>query len=178
MDYLQKKDIPTVEMLYSIFHEEVHKRIYFLLSNYNNSLIDSDDLAQETWVKVTNSYNKVPDDWNVRSWVLRVAVNVVIDFMRKKKRSCEEVTLIEEYDNEIEESPESGFIHREQITSTYASMREADRFIVQLYAHGYSYDEILQEAQKQQIKATRTGIKMYVSRSKRKFREAYEQFTQ
>lgn len=174
MDYIQKYQLPTIEDLYNAYFEEVHKRIYFLLSSHRNSVIDTDDLSQEVWVKVSKNYHKVPDDWNVRSWVLRVAVNVVIDYIRKKKRTCEEVVIDTEfeYTNEIIEGPEKSFIYRESITNTLSQLRETDRTIVCLYGHGFSYDEIRSATRAEEI--TSSGIKMSVSRSRKRFQEAYK----
>jgi RNA polymerase sigma-70 factor (ECF subfamily) len=164
-----KQDIPTISQLYDLYHEDVHKRIYFLLANYHNSIIDADDLSQETWVKVTNSYHKVPENWDVKAWVLRVAVNVTIDFMRRKKRKAEEVEFLPEHEQEFERSPEEDYLDREAIYDTYRKMREPDRIIVGMYAHGYNYDEI-REATKV---TTKSGIKMSVSRSKKRFRDTF-----
>lgn len=168
MELRYKRDIPTIDQLYILYHEDVHKRIYFLLANYANSLIDADDLSQETWMKVTNSYHKVPEDWDVKAWVLRVAVNVTIDFMRKKKRKAEEIEFLPEHEQEFEKSPEEAFIDKEAITNTYDRMREQDRIIVDMYASGYNYEEILQATH-----TTRSGVKMSVSRSKKRFRDTF-----
>jgi RNA polymerase sigma-70 factor (ECF subfamily) len=168
MELRFKKDIPTVDLLYSIYHEDVHKRIYFLLSNYGNSIVDADDLSQETWVKVTNSYHKVPDDWDVKAWVLRVSVNVTIDFMRRKKRKQNEVEIPTEYENKFSASPEESFIHKELIEATYNKLRPQDQIVVKMYAENYTYDDILLV-----LNTTKSRVKMRVSRGKKRFRDTY-----
>ena len=168
MELRLKRDIPTIDLLYTIYHEDVHKRIYFLLANYGNSVVDADDLSQETWVKVTNSYHKVPEDWDVKSWLLRVSVNVTIDFMRKKKRSQGEVEIPMEYENKFEENPEHHFIHKELIEATFSRLRPQDQVVVKMYAENYTYDDILTV-----LGTTRSRVKMQVSRGKKRFRDTY-----
>ena len=168
MELRFKREIPTIDLLYSIYHEYVHKRIYFLLANYGNSVVDADDLSQETWVKVTNSYHKVPEDWDVKSWLLRVSVNVTIDFMRKKKRSQGEVEIPIEYENKFEDNPEHRFIHKELIEATFSRLRPQDQVVVKMYAENYTYDDILTV-----LGTTRSRVKMRVSRGKKRFRDTY-----
>lgn len=167
-----RKDIPTISHLYDLYQEDVHKRIYFFISGYPNSGQDSEDLAQETWFRATRAYTTVPDDWDVHAWVMRIAVNVCIDYLRRRKRRLEETNIISEYNEEwcevAEPGPEDSFINRERIEATFAKMTPRDRIILDMHADGYSYKEIQQVTRKRE-----SGVKMIISRSKQKFRRLY-----
>lgn len=169
---LTKKDAPTVSDLYFLCSDDVRRRIYFMVSTSHNAQIEVDDLSQETWIKAHRFYDRVPDDWNVRSWILRVAQNLTIDFLRKvKSRKFEEVEIINDLDADgmIVEDPADTLIRRDGIMAIYAQLSTVEVTAVHLHANGFNNRDI----QKVMGRPENSGMKMTVSRSRRKFKRLY-----
>lgn len=171
---ITKKDVPTVDALYHLFSADVRRRIYIMVSSSYNAAIEVDDLSQETWIKAHRFYARVPDDWNVRSWILRVAQNLTIDYLRKAKaRKFEEVEIINDLDADgmLVEDPADTLIRRDSITAIYAQLTSVEMTAVHLHANGFSNRDI----QKVMGRPENSGMKMTVSRSRRKFKRLYDE---
>lgn len=174
---LTKKDAPTVDALYSYCADDVKRRIYFMVSSSHNAAIEVEDLSQETWIKVHRFYARVPDDWNVRSWVLRVAQNLTIDYLRKaRSRKFEEVEIINDLDSDgmLVEDPADALIRRDSIHAIYAQLTTVEMTAVHLHANGFSNRDI----QRYMGRPENSGMKMTVSRSRRKFKRLYDEAAQ
>jgi len=69
-------------MLYEKFKRPVHSYIYRLLGSYE----DADDLTQEVFTKAYVAWNDLYDRENLSSWLYRIATNLCIDQLRRRKR--------------------------------------------------------------------------------------------
>lgn len=47
---------------------------------------DADDVAQDVFIQVYESYNQFREDAELSTWIYRIAVNKSLDFLRRKKR--------------------------------------------------------------------------------------------
>ena len=66
----------------------LYERYKSLLYSYLNRLLDgdrstADDLFQQTWIKAVDQLSKYEDRQQFRSWLLRIAHNLTIDYFRK-----------------------------------------------------------------------------------------------
>ena len=66
----------------------LYERYKSLLYSYLNRLLDgdrstADDLFQQTWIKAVDQLAKYEDRQQFRSWLLRIAHNLTIDYFRK-----------------------------------------------------------------------------------------------
>ena len=59
--------------------------IYFTILKMINNTDDAEDLTNETFLKAFNKLNKFKKDYTFSTWLLRIAINNTIDFIRKKK---------------------------------------------------------------------------------------------
>lgn len=69
-------------MLYEKFKRPVHSYIYRLLGSYE----DADDLTQEVFTRAYVAWNDLYDRDNLSSWLYRIATNLCIDQLRRRKR--------------------------------------------------------------------------------------------
>lgn len=98
------------------FEELVSKyedKIYHLALRYSNDSHEAFDLAQETFLRVYTSLKSFAGRSRFSTWLYRVAVNVCLDELRRKRRqpilSVDEPIITEEGTIEREiESPDAG----------------------------------------------------------------------
>lgn len=69
-------------VLYEKFKRPVHSYIYRLLGSHE----DADDLTQEVFTRAYVSWNDLYDRDNLSSWLYRIATNLCIDQIRRRKR--------------------------------------------------------------------------------------------
>ena len=168
-------------MLYEKFKRPVHSYIYRLLGSYE----DADDLTQEVFTKAYVAWNDLYDRENLSSWLYRIATNLCIDQIRRRKRISwwpltRRSTSAEQVNGEEDLSylpPDSGGIpeiaEREHIKHALANI-PADYAIVLVLsaAQGVPYQEI----------GTIVGISpnaaaTRISRAKRLFAEEYQRLS-
>ena len=169
----------TVAQLYEQFKRPIHSYIYRLLGNQE----DADDVTQEVFVRACTSWNGLYERERLSPWLYRIATNLCVDMLRRRKRiswwslshryskdersdeGANEDTFAFLADNGgIPEIAERDLIRRalENLPPEYATA------LVLSAAQGVSYQEI----------ATIMGISpnasaTRISRAKRMFIEAY-----
>lgn len=72
----------ALSMLYEQYKKPIHSYIYRLLGN----LEDADDITQEVFVRACTSWNGLYERDNLSSWLYRIATNLCVDVMRRRKR--------------------------------------------------------------------------------------------
>ena len=68
--------------LYEQYRRPIHSYIYRLLG----SLEDADDVTQEVFVRACTSWNGLYERENLSSWLYRIATNLCVDMLRRRKR--------------------------------------------------------------------------------------------
>jgi RNA polymerase sigma-70 factor, ECF subfamily len=81
---LYSSDVHVLDfgMLYEKFKRPVHSYIYRLLGSHE----DADDLTQEVFTRAYVAWNDLYDRENLSSWLYRIATNLCIDQIRRRKR--------------------------------------------------------------------------------------------
>jgi RNA polymerase sigma-70 factor, ECF subfamily len=81
---LYSSDVHVLDfgMLYEKFKRPVHSYIYRLLGSHE----DADDLTQEVFTRAYVAWNDLSDRDNLSSWLYRIATNLCIDQLRRRKR--------------------------------------------------------------------------------------------
>jgi RNA polymerase sigma-70 factor (ECF subfamily) len=69
-------------MLYEKFKRPIHSYIYRLLGSHD----DADDITQEVFMRAYVAWNDLYDRDNLSSWLYRIATNLCIDLLRRRKR--------------------------------------------------------------------------------------------
>ncbi len=168
-------------MLYEKFSRPIHSYIYRLLG----SLEDADDVTQEVFTRAYLSWNDLYDRDNLSPWLYRIATNLCVDQLRRRKRISWWPLSRDRHHSGAGEGreedtsylpPDSGGIpevgEREHIQRALASMpRDYAIALVLSAAQGVPYQEI----------AVILGISpnaaaTRISRAKRLFMEVYQRF--
>src|SRR5437764_5123305 len=77
------KDVAlTLTMLYEQFRRPIHAYVYRLLGNQE----DADDIRQEVVVRACTSWNGLYERERLSPWLYRIATNLCVDQLRRRKR--------------------------------------------------------------------------------------------
>src|SRR5438477_3321907 len=81
---LYSSDVHVLDfgMLYEKFKRPVHSYIYRLLGSHD----DADDLTQEVFMRAYVAWNDLYDRDNLSPWLYRIATNLCVDQLRRRKR--------------------------------------------------------------------------------------------
>ena len=176
-------DEATLIRLYEQFRRPIHSYIYRLLGNQE----DADDVTQEVFVRACTSWNGLYEREHLSAWLYRIATNLCVDLLRRRKRiswwplsqryrdsdsSDEQVT-----DDVSSFLADSGGIpeiaERELIRNTLANMPEEYAIALVLSAaQGVPYQEIAGI-----VGVSPNAAATRISRAKRMFAEQYQRLS-
>ena len=74
------------EEAFSLILDAYQERVYWHIRRMLQNHEDSNDVAQETWVKLWGALGSFRGDSKIYSYLYRIATNEVLAFLRKKKR--------------------------------------------------------------------------------------------
>jgi RNA polymerase sigma-70 factor (ECF subfamily) len=171
-------------VLYETYKRPLHTYIYRLLGSQE----DADDLTQEVFMRAFTSWEKLYDRGNLSPWLYRIATNLCVDQLRRRKRiSWWPLTRRRGNEHQSDWATEEDapylpsdcggipeVLEREQIRLVLASMPEDYAVVLVLSAaQGLPYQDI----------ATIVGISpnaaaTRISRAKRMFAEEYKRLNE
>ncbi len=140
---VRDEDTESFELIYKKYHQDVYKRILNILHNEE----DTKDVMQETWTRVIGHIGKFrgKDEDSVRAYLLRIAHNQAISFLRVRKREIARTCDLESVeladDGSLFAACESGGV--ETVLECFEKLTEAQRDVLTLYyLHQHSLKEI------------------------------------
>ena len=68
-------------------------KLYRFALSLSRSSTEAEEIVQETFLRAMQSADKLPDDANVDAWLYRIARNVHISRLRKRKREVGDAAL-------------------------------------------------------------------------------------
>lgn len=89
---------------------------------------DLDDLVQEVFIRIWNALPKFSQKAKIKTWVYRIAYNLAVDDLRKRKRRGSHL----EYKEKIIESEEQNVMDREQVQKGLQQLSEEHRAVLVL----------------------------------------------
>lgn len=140
------------EQLFRRYREAIHQ---LYICRTGGSYDDSDDLLQETFIKVYLNLDKYNPSYTFGQWIYTIARNTFIDYVRKRR---DDMSLENLYDNgggmspaATSPTPEESVINsqqRSQIEHHIQRMAPRYRRLIELrFFRDYSYEEIAAELQ-------------------------------
>jgi len=181
--YSNESRVLDFGMLYEKFRRPIHAYIYRLLGSQE----DADDLMQEVFTRAYVSWDDLYDRENLSPWLYRIATNLCVDLLRRRKRiSWWPLARHNRADEHLESASEedisylpsdSGGIpevaEREHIRQALANM-PADYAIVLVLnaAQGVPYQEIAAI-----VGISPNAAATRISRAKRMFVEQYQRIS-
>ncbi len=130
---IQGKDTKALEKIYT----DMKGCVYGLAYVYTKSHSDSEDIVQNTFLRVWNKADTYKND-NPKAWIMTIARNLSIDSINHGKRFAE----LDE--NISTDDCYSKIADAEMLNTLLSTLEEAEREIVILYSNGFSHSEIAQ----------------------------------
>ena len=86
-DIIEKiKDKKTVDYGFNLLMDKYQGKVYWVIRRMVIDHESSDDIAQETFVKVWKNLDKFKGESKLYTWIYRIATNEALTHLRKKKR--------------------------------------------------------------------------------------------
>lgn len=144
---------------------EEHRNIVFKVANtYCHGLQDREDLTQETLGQLWRSWQSYDSSRLFSTWMYRVALNVAISFLRRKRRR--RAISLDERIHDIADQSQSDLEYEERVREMYSFIDGLDglsRGLLLLYLEDHSYSEIAEI-----LGITETNVATKISRLKRR----------
>jgi RNA polymerase sigma factor (sigma-70 family) len=145
--------------------------IYKVINTYCSDIDDRKDLEQEIIIQLWKSFQSYNDQFQLSTFIYRIAMNVSISFYRSNLNRKSRTTSLNEsifeeikLENDADEENE----HRRLLHAFIQQLDEFNREILILYLDDYSYKEI---AEIVGITESNVGTKM--NRIKKKMQEDF-----
>lgn len=143
-----------------IFTEYVRKysdMVYRIAYSYTRSHPDSEDIMQDTLLKLYQCDKRFRDDEHIKAWLIRVAINKAKDMLRSARSKTAEAL------DESISAPASDH----ELDRAMASLSEDYRAVVYLhYYEGYDVKEIAKL-----MRITESNVKIRLKRARDKLRD-------
>ncbi|MBM3211257.1 sigma-70 family RNA polymerase sigma factor [Candidatus Poribacteria bacterium] len=138
----QKGDMGAFEELFN----KHQKQVFHISYRMTNNREDASDLTQEIFLRAYQKIGKFDSRSSFSTWLYKLAVNLCIDELRKRKKSANVLPLEEALANADPDTPENLAIlndRERQVWEALDSLKEKERAIIILKdIEGLSYDEI------------------------------------
>ena len=138
----QNGDMAAFEQLFYKYQERVYSTALRMMDNKEDAL----DLTQEIFLRVYQNMHKFKFTSAFSTWLYRLAVNLCIDELRKRKRFANTTPLEEAVSQADVNTPEDHAISKDrekQVWEALNSLKEKERTIIILRdIEGLSYKEI------------------------------------
>ena len=86
-DIIEKiKDKKTVDYGFNLLMDKYQEKVFWVIRRMVIDHESSDDIAQETFVKVWKNLDKFKGESKLYTWIYRIATNEALTHLRKKKR--------------------------------------------------------------------------------------------
>lgn len=89
---LKSNDMSAFDELYELTKKTVFYNIYSVTQNH----MASEDIMQETYIKMLENLHKIKDNINPIGYLLKISKNLAIDYVRKYKKEV----FLDQYENE------------------------------------------------------------------------------
>lgn len=164
----QSGDKNSLEKLCKFSEEFI--RNYFVYKFKDSNVVN--DLCQETYSRLMNSYLNIREPIKYKNFVLKTAFFVVQDFLRKKIKINNKTDSIDELDEyklsiyNINENFDEQVISEIDLKNALKKLPPKSQLILKMHSEGYKYHEIAEK-----LGLTESAIKMQVKRSLKKLSE-------
>jgi RNA polymerase sigma factor (sigma-70 family) len=121
------------------------KLIYSVVFNLIPDKQDVNDISQEVFIRIYKSLHSYNPEYKFSTWSVKIATNLCIDALRKKKNNSVSMEEVEELSSSG--TPEEQYLNKERsekIRQAVEQLPEKYRIpIVLFHQNGMSYEEIM-----------------------------------
>jgi len=157
----QRGDIAAFEEIVYFYD----KRIYFFCHRYLSTKEDIEDLSQDTFMKIFRNINRYNFKSAFSTWVFTITKHTVYDFLRKKRRSKDQVKLDDlGFEFGIVSTDSVDHLHSKiDIELALQKIKPNYKKVLELfYWRGFGYGEIAKT-----MKIPVNTVKTYMARAKK-----------
>ena len=151
LELLKNGDKTAFEKLVSENQNYIYRLVFSMVHNEQ----DSQDIVQETFIKVYTSIDSFNAQSSISTWIYRIAYNLSIDFLKKYGKRNKMTKTLDDYDDiemlSIESTafiPEQMFESKEIVEDIHEALKQLpdeQRVPIELKdLNGLSYEEIQQ----------------------------------
>ena len=138
---------------------------YFSRRFQNPDVVE--ELCQETFIRFLKNFSNIRERMSLRGFIIKIAIHVSQDYLRKKYRHPEAWVEVEELTSG--EDPAEAILRRLDLQKALEQLPEQSRRILLMRADGYKYEEISAKTD-----LSVSGVKMQVKRNLAKLRSALD----
>jgi RNA polymerase sigma factor (sigma-70 family) len=121
------------------------KLIYSVVYNMINDKEEVNDISQEVFIRIYKSLDRYNPEFKFSTWSVRIATNLCLDILRKKKVDSTPIEEIEDFSDRTD-TPEAKYLEKEKsekIRKAIAGLPEKYRTpIILFHQNGLSYEEM------------------------------------
>ncbi len=147
--------------------EENSNLLLKIAYSYTKNEFDSQDVVQETFIKLYRARKEFKSDEHIKNWLIRVVINACLDIL---KHSEKKLLIDNEYINnlpDISDADEKNELIRESVLSL---RNEYKTIIILYYYDNYSIKEIASI-----LNVSEGNVKMRLSRGREKVRKLIDE---
>ena len=134
---LKKRDEKAFDVVYYQYVNLIYHIIYKLVENKN----DADDLTQDTLIQMMASIESFNENNNFKYWLLQIARNKALDFLKKRRPIINHEFINEIPDLNVRNHDQSDFNEMMQQYKGVINKDEFDIITLHLF-HGLKFKEI------------------------------------
>jgi len=158
---------------FDALYEEYRDPLYRYLVNLVTSPTQAEDLTQDVFVRVWRALPRMSADLKVSPWLYRIAKNIAIDALRRRR-----LIVWTSLDTEVIEKEDCTFVDPQmryegcldEVQLALERMPVKTREMLVLYeVEGICYAQIAQHAQ-----SAPGGVKMALTRARKQFKQHYQ----
>lgn len=169
LDALDGADVEKFRSLY----RQHSRRVLALLRRRTTSVADAEELAQEVFLRVWRSIDRLDNDRDPWPWIRRIAINTTIDHYRWGPRRREVLTVDDEQVIDLRDVDHCAVVEQQwelqDLATAWADLSEREQQMLSRQVSGASYRELATE-----FATTIDGIKGELKRTRSRLRVGIE----
>jgi len=121
------------------------KLVYSVVYNMINDKEEANDVSQEVFLRIYKSLARYNPEYKFSTWAVKIATNLCLDILRKKKLDSMPIEEVETYLGDVD-TPEESYLKKERMESVRKAVSQLpDKYkipIILFHQNGLSYEEI------------------------------------
>ena len=86
LDLLMRKIAVGDDNAFALLYEKTKRGIFAFVYSYLQNYADTEDAMQTVYLKIKTGISSYRTGTNGRAWILQIAKNTALDFLRKRKQ--------------------------------------------------------------------------------------------
>lgn len=151
------------------FLDKYRPQIYRICYGFSNTQIDTDDLFQESVMRIWKALDQHRGEAELSTWAYRITVNTCIYYQKKNKKELNFKDAMEHQLNDVSPTGDDNLESQKKVTelrSAIQVLNKIDKSIILLVLEECSYNEI---AEILGISLSNVGVK--INRIKKRLRK-------